>query len=479
MKKVIITSLVLAMTLVPAGLNAADKPLKKSVSWEQFNMHNVMLPQIGEIKTIQSDGSGNSYWSVGCETLDRDYADFKKYKHLFHDLGVGYARVQSGWEKTEQEKGVYDYAWLDEIVDGLLEQGVIPWLSLSYGNKIYGSSRDHIETMVAKDNMKVWLKYVETTVQRYSAKGIHVYEIWNEPNLRDRKCQYFPELLWRTAEQIRKVDPQSEILAIGLSGMGPSYVKKCLDELKRKGKIDCIDKISYHAYYRNPDEVVANADSLKALCKQYSDKLDVIQGEAGCPSQLEYTHAMRDLPWTEYKQAKWDARRMATDFSLGIHSSIFTMVDLRYTNMLQSFGLVRMNLLSEPQYLRPSYYTVQHMCSILTTDIKPNLSVTCNAETQKEVRVVGLEKEGKIVGAMLWYCGEMPTDELEKEIVNVTLYGLNLVHPAYIDAITGKVYDLGSCVLSGGNFAGRLKLTRLPMWDAPIIILNKDCINLK
>ena len=100
MKKSLLLAALCGLVLAAPASNA--QKLKQSVTWEQFNIHNVMLPQIGEIKTIQSDGSGNSYWSVGCETLDRDFAEFKKYKHLFHDLGVGYARVQSGWEKTEK-----------------------------------------------------------------------------------------------------------------------------------------------------------------------------------------------------------------------------------------------------------------------------------------------------------------------------------------------------------------------------------------
>ena len=44
----------------------------------------------------------NHRWSVGCETLDRDYADFSKYKEHLGALGVGYARIQSGWAKCEQ-----------------------------------------------------------------------------------------------------------------------------------------------------------------------------------------------------------------------------------------------------------------------------------------------------------------------------------------------------------------------------------------
>lgn len=51
-----------------------------------------------------------------------------------------WARLQSGWQRTEKEKGVYDFKWLDGIVDKMLEIGVEPWLCLCYGNSLYTDS---------------------------------------------------------------------------------------------------------------------------------------------------------------------------------------------------------------------------------------------------------------------------------------------------------------------------------------------------
>ena len=44
--------------------------------------------------------------SVDCGTLDRDYADYHKYKEYLEPLGVRYIRLQAGWAKTEKVKGV-------------------------------------------------------------------------------------------------------------------------------------------------------------------------------------------------------------------------------------------------------------------------------------------------------------------------------------------------------------------------------------
>ena len=75
--------------------------------------------------------------AIGCETLDRDYADYHKYKEYLEPLGMRYIRLQAGWAKTEKVKGVYDFAWLDAIINDAVSRGLEPWLELSYGNPIY------------------------------------------------------------------------------------------------------------------------------------------------------------------------------------------------------------------------------------------------------------------------------------------------------------------------------------------------------
>ena len=60
-------------------------------------------------------------WMIGCEVLDRDFARFSAYKDYLPGLGIRSIRLQGGWAKCEKTKGVYDFAWLDAIVDSLLD----------------------------------------------------------------------------------------------------------------------------------------------------------------------------------------------------------------------------------------------------------------------------------------------------------------------------------------------------------------------
>ena len=103
-----------------------SQQLMKSVTWENIKAHPAALPVIGEIHPVASSLDAQSVWSVGVETMDRDYAIFNEFRSFVGQTGVGYARLQSGWAKTEQKKGKYDFAWLDEHVDGLIPKGCIP-----------------------------------------------------------------------------------------------------------------------------------------------------------------------------------------------------------------------------------------------------------------------------------------------------------------------------------------------------------------
>jgi hypothetical protein len=73
-------------------------------SWDVFQYSGPGLNQIGWLDIRHSDEITSSSWSVGCETLDRDYAKFEVYKNYVGELGVKHGRLQSGWAKCEKGK---------------------------------------------------------------------------------------------------------------------------------------------------------------------------------------------------------------------------------------------------------------------------------------------------------------------------------------------------------------------------------------
>ncbi len=75
-----------------------------------------------------------SRWTLGCETIDREYSDYNAFKEYLPALGIRRIRLQGGWARTEKDPGIYDFAWLDQIINDALSRGLEIWLETDYGN---------------------------------------------------------------------------------------------------------------------------------------------------------------------------------------------------------------------------------------------------------------------------------------------------------------------------------------------------------
>jgi hypothetical protein len=466
---------VLLLAAVMACPAAAAKKARtyKSITWAKFQASGPELKQIGTLAVRHAKDIKSSPWSVGCETLDRDYARFSTYKDYVGELGAKRGRLQSGWAKCEKVKGVYDFAWLDECVYGLNEQSVKPWLCLCYGNPLYGSDINlgaGLAGLVeSPEAMTAWLKYCAATVTRYK-DVVTEWEIWNEPFGQGKN---YAVLVLATAELIKNIQPNAIVMVTAIHDPDRVHV---LEALKAARKLDLVDLWVYHPYTPNPDTCYAAAEKTKKLVQSYSPKYKIYQGEVGCPSILEWTHALAGYPWTEYSQAKWDLRRMAGDRVRGIDSSIFTIIDLKYTNMQQSFGLIRSNLLLQFIYKRPVYYAVQHMMSFFDDDVKPIGLLECQSNSPRALTAAGFQKQATSV-VLLWQSDQVPSDELKWTPVDVTIKNVKFRDPVYVEMITGKVFNLDK--VSWKTNGANVEFIGLPVWDSPIMIAERAQVELR
>ena len=449
----------------------------RSITWEKFNNTGLELKQIGQLATRSSKDISSSPWSVGCETLDRDYGKFANYKEYVGELGVKSARLQSGWAKCEQQKGKYTFEWLDECVYGLNEQGVKPWICLCYGNPIYGAEKElGAKLFTDEATMSAWLRYVEATVKRYS-NVVNEWEIWNEPNLRSNTPESYASLLIKTADKIKEVQPDAVIIGFSLSGVtsGP-FTQGIFEALKANNKTDIVDYLTYHPYLHNPDDANPEIAKLQAMAQSYHPGIKLFQGETGCPSILEWGHALPYYEWTEYSQVKWDLRQMINHWAQGIRYNVFTLIDLQYPNMLQSFGLLRTNLLKEVVYKRPSYYAVQHVVNVLDGSVSSTGFLEYTANTFRKITVTGIKNEN-VFGVLLWYSDRIPSDNLNRDLVDITIKGIIFRDPVYVDMITGKVYEIPRYTRRATGNDTRFQ--DLPLWDSPVMIAERSQVKMK
>lgn len=472
MKKKLVT-LLLSILIVPFSMIQAKQ--YPCVTWDLFRYSGPGLKQIGWLVPKSSKEIKSSSWSVGCETLDRDYAKISVYKNYVGALGVKSARLQSGWAKCEQKKGVYNFAWLDSCVYALSEQSVKPWMCLCYGNPVYGADYElRAKIFTDEKTMAAWLKYVEATVTRY--KGvINEWELWNEANNGNKDPEAYATLFMKTAEVVRKVQPDAIIIGLSTYRIPLDYIKNVLDILKADKKLGLLNYVCYHPYLNNPDNSYADVEKLGTLVDSYGAGIKLFQGENGCPSTLEWGHALKNYPWTEISQAKWFMRRMAGDRVRDIRTNVFTMIDLKYPNMLQSFGLIRSNLLNEIIYKRPSYYGVQHMVGIFDDTVIPQGLLKFESNTMNKMTVAGFKKEDSPI-ILTWFNDQIPGDEFKWDLADLTVKGVNFKDPVYVEMISGKVYEMDKADWS--NHGADVHFKNLPVWDSVIMIAERSQVHL-
>lgn len=446
---------------------------KPCVTWKKLNGLNPGLQEIGRLAVRGAKDVKSSKWSVGCECMDRDYADWNAFKHLLEPLGAKHGRLLSGWAKTEQEKGVYDFTWLDPQVREMAAMGVKPWICLSYGNPVWGSDfRLGMRVKQVTGNpeaFEAWLRYVAACVERYK-DFVDEWEIWNEPF---HQGPEYAEMFYRTAKAIRAVQPSAKCFCTAIAF--PKDYKCVLEKLKRENALDLGSYFIYHPYDPNPDTSYGRtAEPLRKLVKSYSPAFDVMQGETGCPSQLEFAHAMHSIEWTEYAQAKWNLRRAIGDAARSIPSSVFTMIDLQYTFMLQSFGLVRSNTLKEYVYRRPSYFAMQNIYALFDDETLPQKHVVVKIGG-RNVSCNLFSRDGRSLRAY-WFCDRMPDAGLSFSRVNLEIPEV-VENPVWVEMITGRVFEIPDRAID--KRPDGMTLKDVPMWDSPVIIAPRAALPLR
>ena len=451
---------------------------------------------IGKLKTKSLSEVHNDL-VVGCETLDRDYADYHAYKEYLAPLGARYIRLQAGWAKTEQKPGVYDFAWLDAIIDDAVSRGLEPWLELSYGNPIYpgGGTKFLMGGWpTSKVAIEAWCNWVRASAERYKGK-VHQWEVWNEPDITIRRNNYDPQemvdLAILTSRIIKEVDPMSKIAVYGIASgrevdTADALIGLLAEKLRATGEEHLVDWVSYHGYQYEPElSYFIDGDSLRKVLRRHNFNIDIWQGESGAPSVGYKGGALGEYDWSEQTQAKWDIRRMMNDHGNGVRTSIFSISDMNYSandevKMKNYKGLLSTD--DNKKVLRPkmAYYAVQNFVAVfdnldLSCDIQGVRIDVSNVTTpHRKLAYLFSDRESELQSLVLWQGGATPIDQEWSDVVSVEVEDFNCKKPICVDLLTGVVYKI-PYRKEGNNYI----FDAVPYYDSPTIICDRSLVGVE
>ncbi len=152
----------------------------------------------------------------------KQVADFKyvRFHAIFHDeVGV--------YNEDEHGNPVYNFAYVDQIYDGLLQNGVRPFVEISFMPKKLAFNPDALHPFWYKQNvsppksMDRWddliRHFAQHLVDRYGIDEVSqwYFEVWNEPNIDfwngiPRQRSYF-DLYAHTARALKSVSPRLRV----------------------------------------------------------------------------------------------------------------------------------------------------------------------------------------------------------------------------------------------------------------------------
>lgn len=459
------------------------------------------MKYIGTLKTYSSNEIEKNPVSIGFECVDRDLIRPEMCYDAIGNSGIKYARVQTGWAKTEKEKGVYNFAWLDAMVDNLLARGVTPWFNVGYGNPIYMDDITNptavgcVPLLYGEECKEAWCNFVRALAEHYKGRIKH-FEIWNESDIDEfwypgaSSGAGYAELIKLTRSVIVSVIPDA---IIGACTSTTPTIKFLHDLLSNLAPGD-IEFLCAHTYIRFPEECfVYNryAETRKLMKKFGHTSCQLWMGESGHASWHPVGHVrVPEGGGSEHRQAVWHLRRFFIDLSaeLGM-TSIFQIADMRegvYTTVKRKDKMpAAQGILNGLTYTpKLSYYTISRVSTVLSGDI----SLTDEIFYVSVKNVSGVEDEG--IKRLLWerhpkkltysrngkpiYVYWLPFPvETEAEIIygaTADIPFADIENPVVIDMLTGKVYSVDEEDIERDVY----RLKNLPICDYPMLICDKN-----
>jgi len=232
----------------------------------------------------------------------KQITDFQyvRFHAIFHDeMGV--------YDEDAEGHPVCNFSYVDQVYDGLLANGIRPFVELSFMPKKLAADPNALHPFWYKENVsppKNWdnwghliTLFAQHLIDRYGIDEVAqwYFEVWNEPNLdfwggNPKQHSYF-ELYDRTARALKAVNPRLRVggPATAQAAWATEFIQHCAEN-----KVP-VDFVSSHVYGNDkPEDVFGTHEAIprdQMVCRAVMKVHDQIKSSA-----------LPDLPliWTEY-----------------------------------------------------------------------------------------------------------------------------------------------------------------------------------
>lgn len=240
-------------------------------------------------------GSGRASLSLR-ESYRQDLRQVKKATDVayirFHaifldDMGV--------YDEDSAGRPVYNFSYVDQVYDGLLQNGVRPFVELSFMPKKL-ASKEALHAFWYKQNVappKDWAKwddliyqFTKHLVDRYGLDEVQrwYFEVWNEPNIdfwvgEPKQATYF-ELYDHSAAAVKRVSSRLRVggPATAQAAWADAFIQHCVEK-----KVP-VDFVSTHVYGNDSAaDVFATNESIprdRMVCRAVKKVHDQIKASA-------------------------------------------------------------------------------------------------------------------------------------------------------------------------------------------------------
>ena len=280
------------------------------------------------------------------------------------------------YDEDSQGHPVYNFSYVDQIYDGLLQNGVKPFVELSFmPRKLAANLTPHAFwykpfPSPPKDPAK-WSAFIETVTrhleERYGKEEVQswYFEVWNEPNIdfwngRPQQQTYFA-LYDETAKAVKSVDPKLRIggPATAQAAWVDAFIAHCT-----KNNVP-FDFVSTHVYGNDTSQDVFGSkmsiprkDMVARAAKKVFDQVKasaaadtpIIWSEynATYMNQVEVTDSAFMGPWLANNIRECDG--LASIMSYWSFSDVFEEQGVVKTPFYGGYGLIAERNIPKPAF---------------------------------------------------------------------------------------------------------------------------------